>query len=726
MNSSKSRVTTLIGGVLMMGALLIGANAVFSAVGTTTQPPVNDLLEQATDLTFVELTATDRVDASLATAGAAEPNHIGAPQATVWWRWTARVNAAMVVSTKQSAVTTSLAVYEHSGANPPALVQIGSAPGLPTIGASVSFSAVAGQTYAFVIDQPSGKGEVELTLRYATAALSNDDFANATPVGLFPFTDSTNNGLGSAETNEVDHAGEPPAHSAWWSWTAPGAGPVTIDTCGSIFDTTLAVHTGTAVDTLIEVASNDDATLSCDSKEFGLSEVQFTAVGGQQYWIAVDGFVGASGPLVLNIDGTLSASRLNLLASPCVVFSSVGAGSGAIVPGTPETVQVSGALTGQGGAGNCSVPTDATSAVVSLASFDATGTGNLRISAAGVAPAGGVVNYTTNGLQNSNTVTVQLSNGGAVDVATNGTSAQVHMSVVGYYSPAGTLLYTPLTPCAAADSRSDQGSTGTFVGPFAAGAAYPDIDLVGTFNGNALENQGGLNTDCGVPVGADAVMVNVVSVGGSGGAGGLAVGTGGTNPTEPTTNFANIGLNNSASMIVPLAGQTIATNIIPRSGTPSTQIRVVVLGYFGTTGDEYSPVTPCAVFDSRPPQEATGGFLGQRVSGAATTYQISGTSTTGQGGIVGGCGVANGASAVLINLVALDPQGAGNLRAYATGTSPTGGVVNFSVLSPPANNSNAVVVPLSALGQLDLFVNTPSNNGSPTLEVRGVVLGYYS
>ncbi|MCP4227777.1 MAG: hypothetical protein GY773_30910 [Actinomycetia bacterium] len=40
------------------------------------------------------------------------------------------------------------------------------------------------------------------------------------------------------------------------------------------------------------------------------------------------------------------------------------------------------------------------------------------------------------------------------------------------------------------------------------------------------------------------------------------------------------------------------------------------------------------------------------------------------------------------------------------------------------NNSNAVVVPLDSLGQMDLFVNT-HNNGTETTHARGVVLGYY-
>ncbi len=205
------------------------------------------------------------------------------------------------------------------------------------------------------------------------------------------------------------------------------------------------------------------------------------------------------------------------------------------------------------------------------------------------------------------------------------------------------------------------------------------------------------------------------------------MGTVASNPSEPTfatTHFADISLNNAASTIVPLgAGQTVATNVTSLSGIPSTHVRIVVLGYFESgTGSDYSPINPCAGFDTR---SGVDGFLGKRVAGTSTTYQISGAPSTAQGGVAGGCGVPSGATAVLVNLVAILPESVGNFRAYATGTTPTGGVVNFRNLTPSMNNSNAIVVPLPALGELTLDTHAPSNNGIPTTHARGVILGYY-
>ena len=103
---------------------------------------------------------------------------------------------------------------------------------------------------------------------------------------------STNVGA-TKEPNEPSH-GTGSAASVWYSWTAPAAGSVVIETCDSDFDTLLAVYTGTAVGSLLRIAGNDDAPNLLTSK------VTFTAVAGQTYQIAVDGYNGGAGSLKLN------------------------------------------------------------------------------------------------------------------------------------------------------------------------------------------------------------------------------------------------------------------------------------------------------------------------------------------------------------------------------------------------------------------------------------------
>jgi hypothetical protein len=126
--------------------------------------------------------------------------------------------------------------------------------------------------------------------------LENDDFADAIPLtGLSGTTQGTNIGA-TAQPGEPVHAGVGGGTSVWWGWTAPFDGDVTVDTFGSSFDTVLAVYTGNSVDTLQEIASNDDA----DSLQ---SRIEFTSTAGTRYSIAVDGYAGATGGITLSWSG---------------------------------------------------------------------------------------------------------------------------------------------------------------------------------------------------------------------------------------------------------------------------------------------------------------------------------------------------------------------------------------------------------------------------------------
>jgi V8-like Glu-specific endopeptidase len=83
---------------------------------------------------------------------------------------------------------------------------------------------------------------------------------------------------------------------AWWQWTAPRTGYVTIDTIGSNFDTALGVYVGRQVSTLYTIAANDDI----DSGIVQTSRVTFLANAGTTYQLGVDGFHGDQGRITLN------------------------------------------------------------------------------------------------------------------------------------------------------------------------------------------------------------------------------------------------------------------------------------------------------------------------------------------------------------------------------------------------------------------------------------------
>src|SRR5437667_8121983 len=84
----------------------------------------------------------------------------------------------------------------------------------------------------------------------------------------------------------------------------------------------------------------------------------------------------------------------------------------------------------------------------------------------------------------------------------------------------------------------------------------------------------------------------------------------------------------------------------------------IAQGFLGASAADlvYTPVTPCRIIDTR----ATGAG-GPIVPGVQRDFLVSGT--TGfdtQGGTAGGCGIPDGATAAMLNLVVVKPAGAGD------------------------------------------------------------------
>ena len=122
----------------------------------------------------------------------------------------------------------------------------------------------------------------------------NDDFGAAVWLAG-PRGRTTGSNLGaSAQPAEPTHAALGGGRSVWWRWLAPRSGTARLSTFGSDFDSVLAVYRGARLAALAEVASNDDSGGRLQSR------VEFAASAGTTYRIAVDGYGGAEGDIVLN------------------------------------------------------------------------------------------------------------------------------------------------------------------------------------------------------------------------------------------------------------------------------------------------------------------------------------------------------------------------------------------------------------------------------------------
>lgn len=131
---------------------------------------------------------------------------------------------------------------------------------------------------------------------------ANDDFADAVALSGARISFETSNTNAGVEPDEPTHAGSSGA-SIWYRFflfepycdgicPAPDMVDVAFSLEGSGFDTVIAVYTGTSLDNLTQIASNDDidgATLT--------SRVEVSLATGAPYFVAIDGKAGATGPV---------------------------------------------------------------------------------------------------------------------------------------------------------------------------------------------------------------------------------------------------------------------------------------------------------------------------------------------------------------------------------------------------------------------------------------------
>jgi subtilisin family serine protease len=130
---------------------------------------------------------------------------------------------------------------------------------------------------------------------------ANDAFANAIRLRAGEQSFQADTTGATKEPGEPNHAGFVGGRSVWFTWKAPRAGTLTIDTRFTPFDTLLAVYSGTSVSSLTPIASNDNVSPTDTT-----SRVTFSVSAGTVYRIAIDGKNGASGRMDARYAATLN------------------------------------------------------------------------------------------------------------------------------------------------------------------------------------------------------------------------------------------------------------------------------------------------------------------------------------------------------------------------------------------------------------------------------------
>ena len=203
------------------------------------------------------------------------------------------------------------------------------------VSVSVGANGLAPDNYFAAVEMANttngaGGVTVSATLTVTNPAIANDKLEDAIALPQSAGSTAGINVGATKEPDEPNHAGISGGKSVWWRWTAPTAGRVRFSTTGSSFDTLLAAYTGSRVDALTPVASNDDQV-----PDFVLqSAIAFAVQGGVTYQVAVDGYRGASGSIAL--DWEFAAGEVpapDLAVSPTGGLVASGPQGGPFVPG---------------------------------------------------------------------------------------------------------------------------------------------------------------------------------------------------------------------------------------------------------------------------------------------------------------------------------------------------------------------------------------------------------
>ena len=257
-----------------------------------------------------------------------EPAHAGATGGnSLWWEWTPASTASVRATTTGSGYDTTLAIYTGSALG--ALTLVAANDDDANSGATTSrieFTAQAGVTYQFAVDGKNGA--TGLTLLNIGSVPANDAFAS--PVALKAPSDSVaaTNANCTRETGEPRIAGFTGGTSLWYQWTAPKSGRCQVAVTSADFDPLLAIYTGSAVNALTLVTSNDNATPAVANNS---SLCTFNATAGTTYHISVDAKSG-TGSFVL----TLNDSLWQAVATGAITGAPAVASDGTVYAGSTD------------------------------------------------------------------------------------------------------------------------------------------------------------------------------------------------------------------------------------------------------------------------------------------------------------------------------------------------------------------------------------------------------
>jgi archaellum component FlaF (FlaF/FlaG flagellin family) len=306
--------------------------------------------------------------------------------------------------------------------------------------------------------------------------------------------------------------------------------------------------------------------------------------------------------------------------------------------------------------GRAGVPANASAVVLNLTALDSSTTGYVTAYACG-SPLPNVsnLNYAPGGTAIANSATVPIGTDGKVCLYTS-TATNLIADINGYH-PAGS-TFTTTTPTRLLDTRPSRAGQG----------AITEVQITGR---------------AGVPANASAVVLNLTALDSSTTGYVTAYACGSPLPNVSNLNYAPGGtaIANSATVPIGTDGKVCLYT------STATNLIADINGYH-PAGSTFTTTTPTRLLDTRPSR------AGQ---GAITEVQITGRA-----------GVPANASAVVLNLTALDSSTTGYVTAYACG-SPLPNVSNLNYAPGGTAIANSATVPIGTDGKVCLYTSTATN-----------------
>ena len=250
-------------------------------------------------------------------------------------------------------------------------------------------------------------------------------------------------------------------------------------------------------------------------------------------------------------------------------------------------------------------------------------------------------------------------------------------------------LFSPVSPTRVLDTRIGLGVPGGSQSPLAGGQTLT-LHVAGV---------------AGVPVGADAVVMNVTAVAPS--ASTYVSVYPGNLTSPPAVSNLNVAAHQTVPNLVTVkldaAGDVNLFNAVG-----AAHLLADVTGYYDTTAaDTYVPLDPTRILDTRSGLGAPAHPIGP---GAAIDLQVAGVD-----------GIPSDAAAVVLNVTATQASAATYVQVYPTPASGTAfPVVSNLNLTPGTTAANLVTVGVGALGRVRL------RNAVGAVQVLADVAGYFS